>query len=382
MKRTLRTWAALACLLLPVMPLTGCWDYREVDRLSIVAGVAIDKGETQPYEMTVELIRVESSGMESETISAQGETLFDAARNIIAMSGKRLYWSHNKIIVISEDIASQDIFKVLDWYNRDSETREDIHILVSRGKTAKEIIAVKPTTETVLSFQIDDVLDSEESLGKAPDTDIMDFDIESQAKGQSTLLPAISVIQQEDKAIFQLEGCAIIKDDKLAGFLDGEETKDVLFLRDEISAGLLIEEMKSPGEPTFVTLEVFSNRTKVTPRMENGEIAMDVKLKTSVAIDEVNGPGDYVKEEGMAQLKASAEQTMQHRLQAIVHKMQSQYGADVFGFGSKLYQDSPQLFRAAGDDWDAAYQHLNVHITTELDIKNSATLGEKIRGGD
>jgi spore germination protein KC len=113
-----RKWLLLTIvILLNGIFISGCWNYREVEKLAIVAGVAIDKGENNPYKITFEILQV-SGGKEAKTvskiISMEGRTIFDAVRNAISLSGKKLYWSHTKIVVISKDIARNGILRVVD----------------------------------------------------------------------------------------------------------------------------------------------------------------------------------------------------------------------------------------------------------------------------
>ena len=53
---------AKSCLLmlagLIIVTTSGCWNYREVDNLYVVAGCALDKGQTERYSMTAEFIYI------------------------------------------------------------------------------------------------------------------------------------------------------------------------------------------------------------------------------------------------------------------------------------------------------------------------------------
>ena len=135
--------------------ITSCWDYREIDKLAVVAGVAVDKGTTGQYEVTAEIVQI-SGGKDtktmSNTITMEGRTMFDAVRNGISLSGKKLYWSHTKVIILSKEIASEGVMKVIDWFNRDAETRPDFHVLISEGASAKEIFSGQGATEEIKSF--------------------------------------------------------------------------------------------------------------------------------------------------------------------------------------------------------------------------------------
>jgi spore germination protein KC len=44
----------------------GCWSYREVDKLGIVAGVAVDTGANGQYKLTVEIVHI-SGGKDTKT---------------------------------------------------------------------------------------------------------------------------------------------------------------------------------------------------------------------------------------------------------------------------------------------------------------------------
>ena len=363
----------------------GCWNYREVDKLSIVAGVAIDKGADNQYELTAEVIKISAgkeTKMSSETLSAEGKTLFDAARNIISISGKRLYWSHTKVIIICEEIARESISKVLEWYNRDSETREDVHVLISKGGHAKDILKGQQTTEPILSFTLDEILDNETSLSKAPVTDVLNYDIESHTKGASPVLPTVSLAQTDDKKTPRIMGAAIIKNDKLVGFLDGEETKDLLFIRDEIKGGILTGETEEDNQTTAVSLEIFGNKTKVTPLADGNEIRINLNIEPTVAIDEISGPGDFLNETGLKTLEQNAESMLKEQVEALIKKAQSEYDADIFRFGATLWEDNAQAFKGIGDHWNEIYKNIKVNVTVKVIIKNTAEFAKPVGKGE
>jgi spore germination protein KC len=114
--KKIRITLLLLIILISSIFTPGCWNYREVDKLATVAGVAIDKGTNGQYQVTAEIVQI--SGFKdikttSKTVTMEGKTLFDAARNEISLSGKRLYWSHSKVIILSKEIASEGVIKVI-----------------------------------------------------------------------------------------------------------------------------------------------------------------------------------------------------------------------------------------------------------------------------
>jgi len=383
--KKIRITLLVGIILITATITTGCWNYREIDKLSIVAGVAIDKGINNQYQMTVELIQISAgkdTKMTSKTITMEGKTMFDVARNIISLSGKRLYWSHAKVIILSKEIASEGVSKTIDWYTRDSETREDTYILISEGASAKELFEGQETTEDIKSFTLEEMVKNQESLNKAPVTDILKFDIESKPKGMSTIIPAAHLKKVNGKMIPQIMGSAIIKNNKLVGFLNGEETRDLNFIRNEVKGGILVEGMQENDVPTLVSLEIFKSKTNVTPVEDGEDLEIYLNIDTTVAIDEMQGTENIFDDEGRKKLEQSAENTLKERIESLIKKVQSDYDADIFGFGAKFREDKAQVWNSVGDDWEEAFKDLKVNVNTRVHIKNSAVLSKSSEGGD
>src|SRR4051794_8513459 len=89
---------------------SGCWNYREIEKLGIVAGMAIDRDpKDQRYILTVEIASPtpgeKSGGSNSEIYETRGTTMFEAVRNLIIETGRKAYWSHSKVIIIGRSIA-------------------------------------------------------------------------------------------------------------------------------------------------------------------------------------------------------------------------------------------------------------------------------------
>jgi spore germination protein KC len=359
----------------------GCWNYREVDDLFIVAGAAVDKNENGLFEITVEAIQM-SGGRDSKMLPkilmGEGKTVFEAVRNTISVSGNRLYWSHSNVIILGKGIAYEGVSKVLEWYSRDNETRVDVPVLISKEDSAKEILSGEATSENILSSTLGDSLKNEESLGKAPIADLLNLDIASKIKGASMVMPAIGLTEINGKKVPQIMGSAIIKNDKLVGFLDGEETFYLNFIRGELKRGVLVEEMRAKDEATLVSLEIFKNSTKVKLIVDQSKITANISINTNVAIDEINGPGDFLNEEGLKMLKQKAEASLKARIESLIKKVQTTYDADIFGFSTKLWEDKAKIYKEKADNWDEVFKTIQVNAKVKVAVENSAVLSKSL----
>lgn len=383
--KKLRILLLIIIILMNSIFASGCWNYREVDEYSIVAGLAIDKSMKNGFQMTVEIIKI-SAGRESKTtseiITIEGKTMFDAARKIITLNGKKLYWAHAKVVILSKQVASEGVMKALEWYNRDAETRENVYLLVSKKPTAKEIFKEQPISEEIKSFELEEMIKNQVSISKAPIIDIMKYDIESRTKGISPIIPAVDLIESAGKITAQVEGTAIIKHDKFVGFLNAQETKDLIFIRNEIKGGIINEGIEEKQEPTKVSLEIFSNKTKITPITNGKQIKVNINVNTTVAIDEVEGKAKIFDEEGIKKLEQTSSDALKKRIEVLINKVKSEYGADIFKFALKLNEDKPKVWKSVSEDWDEVFANISVDVKSKVHIKNSATLSNSIEEGD
>lgn len=383
--RKIKIFMMAMMVLVYLICFTGCWNYREIDKFAIVAGVAVDKSKDGQYLITPEIVDI-SGGKEtktaSKTISMEGETLFDAVRNEISLSGKRLFWSHTKVVILSKEIASENLESVIDWCIRNAERREDVNILVSEAATAKEIFERQGICEEIKSFIMDEILKNQVSLSKAPVIDALHYAIEAKTEGASTILPAINMKQTNSEMSPQIFGTAIIKNGKLVGFLNGEETQTLLFIRNEVKAGVLVEGTQKKSINTHVSLEIFESRTKVTSVVDSKQIEINLNVDTTVAIDEIDGKENYIDEAGRTKLERLAENTLKERIESLVKKVQQEYDADIFRFAAKLQEDNTKAWNLVSSNWDQIFKDLKINVQTKVHIKNSAIISKIVQEGD
>lgn len=363
--------------------LSSCWNYREINDMSIVSGVAIDKGGADgKYEVTVELIDIQQGkeiNMHSKYITLSGNTMFEISRNMISLIGKKLYWSHSKSIIISEDIARDGISGILDWYSRDAETRTDARVLVSKENTAKEILKSKPVTENYTSFELSKLLKNEDTLSNVPVVDLWDILDTLAQDGLSTWLPTVKINKNNDDNILQVDGSAIFSKDKLIGCIDENSTKNILFAKDKVKGGLLILDKESESPVTF---EIFKNKTTINPSVEKGNLQFNIYTDTTVSLDEIQSDYEFYTEEGKSELENELSDMLQKSIYSSIKRIQSEYGADILGFGAKLYENNPATWNDVKDDWDKTFKTLTISVNSKVNIKNSAVTSKPIKVGD
>ncbi len=365
--------------------LTGCWNYREIESVSIVAGAAIDK-ENDEYRITLETIDIQAgkeANLKSEIFEAKGKTVFDAIRNVIQISGRRLYWAHSKIVIISQEIAEEDIWKPLDFFLRDGEPRINTNVIISKEKTAKAIYETEKSMETIKSLEIYEGITNQTSLLKAPNIELYNFVNDLAAKGKSAIFPVIGVVTNNNKKKFQISGTAVFKKNKLVGFLDDEETKLLHYILDRAKGGLLVgKEISKKDEGIALEVFEYGTTTKIKPEPKDDELSMKMDVYITAAIAENGERKALITQEEINRFRKEVEEAIEENIKALIEKVQVEYGSDIFGFGSAVKADIPKTWKSVENEWDEIFRLLDVKVKVHLKIANKAKVSQPIKIGD
>lgn len=367
---------------------TGCWNYREVNDRSIVAGTAVDYDkETGEIILTVETANAHAEAnsiiINSDVYKSRGKDLFDAIRNMISITSQKLYWSHNKVLILSMDILENEkMFKgVLDWFIRDSEPREDMWIFLSEEKTASEIFTeTKVKTENVTGFYLEDLAQNEEGVSKYIVMPLYEFIEDLNSTGKSAVIPTVKIDFSDENLTPIVFGQALLKGIKADTRLSGEETKMLLILKNRLKGGLLTLKSNIEGEEMDITLEVSKSKTKLTPQvlsLKNKDFRMKVEVKLDVVIAEVGGGSDVIKESNREKLKVNAEKILKQRLQNMLEVLK-ECKCDAAGYGKKFEIKYPKVWKQIEPEWSNFFPLVKSEIKVDITITGTALRAKPI----
>jgi spore germination protein KC len=365
--------------------LSGCWNYREINDVNIINGAAVDFFEEKDeYVLSVEVIKPlagQDFKLEADIVSEKGKSIFDAVRNMVVHSGKKGYWPHAKVFIISKEIAKKGVIEVIDFINRDAEVRSDIWLLISEGKTAKEILESETKLHSTISAHLEDKLKNKDSVSKFEAIELHQFLKDLAAEGISCTIPIARITVKENEKVPEIFGMGVFKKDKLVGYIDGNETMSMMLVKDQLKAGVFVVE-KVDNSDTSCALEIFKTKTKINPVIKDGDITMKIDSKLDVGIGEILGEEDLISEPGRNKLKTQAEEVVKKEVLKTIKKVQKEYGSDIFGFGNTIYRKKPNEWKIIKDDWDNIFPNVRVDMNVEVNIKGSALTSKPIKAGD
>lgn len=384
MKRLRRLLYFMSVLAFAVS-LSGCWDYRDIEQLNMVAGIAVDKSADNKYKVTMEIVHLESSGtqpqLQSKKVESYGDTLLDALRNGEEITGRKMYYSHTKVIIISQDIAKEGIAQIVDWIIRDQEPRLEADLLISKDKSAQDILNPQSVGGEICSLNIYDKIRSQKEVSKSPETGAYLFFRSLYSEGKSPVVAVINVVTNYGKRALELSGAAVFKEDKLIGFLDEDDTQYLLFVKDEVKRGVLPEMEAGENSKNSISLEVYDSHTKITPEYSGGKASINIDINTIVSIDEQGSKRNYTDEKGREMLKNNTEKSLEAKIKETIKMVQDKYGTDIFEFGEFIKIGKPSAWREIEPEWDNLFKDLEVNVNVKLDIKGSGVMSNPVKAG-
>ncbi len=364
--------------------LCGCWNYRDLEKMLLVSGFAIDKNEAgDKYLLTIEVIDYEMSGVQAKQsakqIQSEGKTIFEAIRNVINIIGRRLYWAHANMVIISEDIAKEGINPTLDFIARDAELRSEMYVLISKEKTARDVLLQQMLISQTSSDNIENMLVEQKDIGDAPDVHVYDFMENLHLAG--SIIPAVQLMENMGIKTATLAGTAVFKGDKLVGYLNLTDSKFLIFTRNEIKKGLITVNENPENKVDNITLEIFKSKTKIKPSYTNNRLTMNIDISTEVSIAEMATSIDFSDKKNIGKLKKDAEDKVKSSVESIVKKVQQEYGIDIFKFDKIIKAEEPKLWKQIEPDWDNVFKELNCNVNVNIKIRNCGFSSKAIKEG-
>lgn len=394
-------------VLLLILMLTGCWDKKELEELSYVVAVGLDlpKGidieEEQAVDVTFQFsnpklnIKGASQGGDTESkdvITVTAPDLVTARNMANSFVTREISLSHNKVIIISEELAKTEFFyRLLSTSAKDREVRRETNVIVTDGKASEFILKNKPEMMVRPHRYYQFLIDRATETGLVPESTLnrffaitdADADLFLAIYGSSKENSDESGFQDEDQYTagqvpkrggnpVQLIGSAVFKEGKMIGTLTGEETRITRLLDNTSNIRDLFSSFPDPLDKRYkigVRLRK-TNNTKVKVTLRNGPPKIDVYYPVEIKILSVPSLINYADNfENQKKLKETLESKMKQNALNLIEKTQKEYKAEPFYWS--LYVRPLFSTVQEYEEWDwnnKNYPFADINVTMDIEF--------------
>ncbi len=373
----------LLSLLLSLL-LTGCWNRREIGKIAIVMGFAVDSAEKEDeIEITAQIANTRTITSASESggggggeqkpylnLSSTGEYVFPSIRSSVTKSGAKLYMAHNFVVLFGEDTAKRGLGNYMDFFLRDHELRLDVNLLVAKGRGA-DILDVDTGFQSIPALHIKDLLKAQKQLSTGMSVTVFDFMNQLAAGRSAPLLPIIEIDDTSGEEVLHMAGTAVFHEDKMIGELDPHETRGYLWAKDAVQEAVLVAET---GDDK-IGIEVLRSKGSIAVETdENGQIVMVLRTEAEGSIGSERGRGNYTTPSGTEKLLDAFAASIESEIRACIEKSH-ELRADIFGFSDVLYRHHPKLWKQMEGK---TFYDLPVRIEVKTRLDSSGRIGRPI----
>ncbi|MGN7298142.1 Ger(x)C family spore germination protein [Ferdinandcohnia sp. SAFN-114] len=372
-------------ILLIMMLLTGCSNYRELNELGLIVAMGIDpaKNMENGYRVTFQVINPSqlsptgsTSGLPITNYTVESNTLVDAYRIASNIIPRENDVSHLSLVVISESLARKGLKLLLDPFVRGKQTRTTFPVFIARGDSAENILGVVEPLESNPTKSIKSTSENNQTMyGLAKITPIHEAISSISSEGKELLLTGIQLNKeltssnQTDNlnnikpALIEVSGLAIFKKDKLVGWYDGELARTAHLILSEVESSSFLVPC---GEGDHITFTAKRSNSKINTVLKpTPTLRVDVGLTNEIS--ETSCYLDFSNAQVLDRVEKDLEKKIKEEIENTIKISQDQ-GTDVFGFGNKLNKENPNYWKKHKKEWDSIYSDakIEVHVNATL----------------
>lgn len=373
-------------LIIPlILLLSGCYNYRELNELAITTGIAIDKEEN--YKVTIMIANSKKEGSDG-SISPQatvyegnGDTIYEAFKDTSLALSKQIYLSHIDVLVLSEEIAKNNLNNVIDFLFRYPQTRNNFQLVLAKDKKAGDILKITTPLETFPSLNLAKNLEITDKLqGYTYTVDFTEFVKTLTTEGINPVLPSVTIIgdvesgnknenieENMPQTYLKLDMLGIFKDNKFVTYADGDESKGINIINNKVYILGVIIDYNDKNVVTEIT------EMKTDFEVENNKVI--INIKTNGSIQEIDSNVNLDDSKVIEEIKNKDIEKIKEYVNKAID-LAKKNKTDIFGFGNYVYKND---YKNYNENWDELiFPNLDVEINVDLKLQAKGSINNVI----
>lgn len=282
---------AVLMILIVISLFTGCFSYRDMNRLffSTMGFFDIDdEGEIVIYGELFSASRSEGEkgGIETRNVlNGKGETVLDAFYDYQSNTSFPIAYDVNKVLVFSETLAKQGLDDCIDSPERNQKPTIKEFLFISKSPP-EEVMAIQLVEEKFIGVFLENMMLFHSDLPDVIPIRLNEFLNQRLIGNKINLIPIISVEKIGLQDRINIEGAAIVENDRMIGELSPEEVPIFKYLKGTLKIGDL--NISNPQEEkSKVSLDNIKAKVKREIILRDNTVYVSYNINTIKTIEEV-----------------------------------------------------------------------------------------------
>ena len=380
MIKKIRRYILFSLVFTVVFTFLGCYDIRELDKISIVTGVAIDKSDLPgSMELTVQITKANAAapsgggkggggggGVQEKPAMLMNSVKPDVleAFEILRHDNSRtLFLHHNQVLIFGKSEAESGVLHHLDYFMRSHETRMEVMVLMAEG-SGKDVLNTSMELEKVTSIGIRRMIMNKTQIADSLGVNMLEFVSKLTDRITAPVLPIIRIVKEADKTRLSLTGMAVFKQDKLVGELTEDQAMGYTWVAGDVKSGSVSVKAEQGSSELYIK----SASSKIKSVFgSDGKPSMQVDVEARFNMGEITGFEGMAYDKIFNILTKGAQESIKNQIMSSYRTVQM-LNADIYGFGSYISQHHPRKWKALKSQWDRLFPAMELKLNIKADI--------------
>ena len=377
----MKIWAIILALALGMALLPSCRDKSQINNKVVVTAVGVDAGEDGECHLSIQAIEtLKTSGSLTQqednatsVYESDGPSVAGALKSFVTTTGRNAYILHNRVIAVGmEQLQSQPLLSLIDYFIRNHEGRPLVDMVVCRGKAA-ELLNIPSKSYTIPAEHLSMLLNEGEKWGYVARADLLD--VERAVSGMfDATLPIVNVKSEgegeEKKQTVLMDGTAVFRNGHLAGELDEAATRGLLFGRGDIDQCLYVLEMvRQDGTEDRLTVEIHGSDTQIDVQRQGNAALFTIRISCRAEISEEYRPENWALH-NLPAIEEALSRMIEQDVRAMLDATIMDMGCDVLGLCRLLQKREPRVIRGFESQWPERLRECEIRVEADARINN------------
>ena len=196
-------------LIILLLTLSGCYDYKEINDLAIITAIGVDYKDEE-YKITLEILNdqndKDSGKIKAYTKTGSDKSLAKALEKAADLLSDQANYTHVKLLILSDTITDGKFQNIIDFFMRSTYFRENFYVISSMDTEPEKILEKNTDENPVASTAIINLLESQDYSSNSGVLKTFDQIVEETlAFGKDTCFSNITLDDEQ----FRVDGLSI-----------------------------------------------------------------------------------------------------------------------------------------------------------------------------
>lgn len=356
----------LAGILALCILLSGCFSYKDINKLLIVVTTIIDIDEKDNIILYLEVFKPfrseQTAGGKGQRLvyKGQGPTMLEVIRDLNLGTSQKLNFTQNKTLIFTKRAAEKGLDYFIDFLNRDQEfvLRQYMYIY---DQDPEELINTKLKEEEYIGIYLYEIPINQAASAKRNVVRLDDY-LNNRLKGnQVNVIPVLILSKTHLDSQLRIHASAIISDDKYIGEMTFDETAIYNFMTGPLRAGTIVIPYEKDN---IVTLEIIGSKMKDKVEYDGETVHLTKTIDIRTTFAETHKPIELLQPDVRGEIIEIAEAKVKEKVLHLFD-MWKEKGTDIFMTSNKFKSEYPKEKLDVKDIIEITDLKVNVNITME-----------------